>query len=302
MKKRALITMTSWFMIVWFPCFVVLPCFAQIEDEFSEDLFSDEVEKTIIPLEKEPITEKPEEEEFIETVKEEKKEAVQEEFLFEDTVETTPAPLVLQPERTYAPEKTSLVQNAVLEGIQISKEPGDKEDEHTVTCYFIFRDKPTSYFYDIKKKQKIIEFEFTDVVQGSSPVPSITEQPIQRFKIESKKVDVNKDVVGLIPEWHDIIKVIFYFDQVPRITVNDEYSIISFSFNWSSSGKSEGFVDKERSRAPFFIAVFGGIGAAGAAGLVLFFTKENGGDDPVVLPLEGIEGVITHPDPVDTKQ
>lgn len=318
MRKYLLYKLTAWFLIYWFPCFFIIsPVYAQFDDEFQEDLFTDEGEEGDLldePAEEEPLPQieepmEPEPQEI--TVEEpepvEPEPVVEEPVIEEPIVEepVAPEPEIVEPvfEEPVQPiptpddSKMSMVQNAVLEGIQISKEPGESPGENIVTCYFIFRDKPTSYFYETKRKQKLIEFEFSDVVQGSSPIPSVQEAPIQRFKIEGSKVDVNKDVVGLNPEWHDIVKVTFYFDALPKITVKDEYSIISFSFKWSAKGATDEYVDEERSKAPLFIAIFGGIGAAGAAGLVLFFTQDTD-DDETRKPLDGIEGVINHPDPV----
>lgn len=317
MRKYVLFRLTSWFLIVWFPCFIITPIYAQFDDEFQEDLFSDESEEEDLlddPVEEEPLPEieepvEPEKEEVtVEEPEAEIPEPVVEEPVIEEPIveePVTPEPEIVEPvfeepvQPTPTPDdsKMSLVQNAVLEGIQISKEPGDSPDENIITGYFIFRDKPTSYFYETKRKQKLIEFEFSDVVKGSSPIASVKEPPIQRFKIDAKKIDINKDVVGLNPEWHDVVKVIFYFEDLPKITVKDEYSIISFSFKWSVKGETDEYVDDDRSKAPLFIAIFGGIGAAGAAGLVLFFTQDPDDDDPK-QPLDGIDGVINHPDPV----
>lgn len=348
MRKYAFFKITSWFLIIGLPYFIVTPINAQFDSEFQEDIFSEESEEGDLlddePIEEEPVpkieepskTEREEvileepEAEPIPEVEESKGEeseveepvvgepeveesAVAEPMIEEPVVEEPPAEETVIPEPETAESifeepvkpssttdysKMSMVQNAVLEGIQINKEPGESQDESIVTGYFIFRDKPTSYFYEAKRKQKLIEFEFSDVVRGSSPIPSVKEPPIQRFKIEAKKVDINKDVVGLNPEWHDVVKVTFYFDALPKITVKDEYSIISFSFKWSSKGETSAYVDEERSKAPLFIGIFGGIGAAGVTGLVLFFTKDDG-EEPGPVPLaDDISDKIQHPPPI----
>jgi hypothetical protein len=131
-------------------------------------------------------------------------------------------------------EETSNFQNAIIEGIQLTTEKSEVTDERVISCYFIFRDKPTSYFYEAKIREKKLIFEFNDTKTGSSPVPTASEYPIKGFKIESGKMDINKDVKGLMPEWHDMIRVIFDVDHMPKVHVSDEYSIISFSFKWTS--------------------------------------------------------------------
>ncbi len=193
--------------------------------------------------------------------------------------------------------KASTIQNALLEGIQLSKEPGEASDESIITCYFIFRDKPTSYFYESKKKEKTILFEFTDVNIGSSPIPSVKEPPIQGFRIESVKINANKDVVGLNPEWHDILKVSFFFDQIPKITVKDEYSIISFTFKWSSNPeKLAGLVEEgDKKKAPLILSLVGSVAALGGVGLYLFF-RDDGPHDNGEGPL-GIDDRPVHPEP-----
>ena len=125
-------------------------------------------------------------------------------------------------------------QNAIIEGVQLTAETGTVPDEKLVTGYFIFRDKPSSYFYEVKLREKKLIFEFNDTRVGSSPVPTASEPPIKGFIIEQGKIDVNKAVKGLRPEWHDLIRVVFDLEAVPEVHVNDEYSIISFSFKWTS--------------------------------------------------------------------
>lgn len=129
----------------------------------------------------------------------------------------------------------SPVQNAVIEGIQITSDKGATPDEKVVSGYFIFRDKPSHYFYEVKLREKKIIFEFNDTKTGSSPVPSAAELPIKGFSIVSDKVDVNSDVKGLKPEYHNLIRVIFDMEAIPEIRVNDEYSIITFSFKWTTN-------------------------------------------------------------------
>ena len=317
MRQYVICRITCWFLIVWFPCFLVAPTYAQFDDEYQEDLFSDEHEEG-------DLLDEPAEEEQLPEVKEEQIEQepeitqpeitqpeitepeVKEEVVTEPVIEEPQIiPEVVEPvfEEEERPAvldegKVSLVQNAVLEGVQISKEPGESPDESIITGYFIFRDKPSNYFYEVKKKQKLIEFEFDDVVEGSSPIASVEEPPIKGFKIESRKIDKNKDVVGLNPEWHDVIKVTFRCDAVPKINVKDEYSIISFSFRWSTKeDKAEIYTDNDRNRKPLLFVLLGTGAALGGLGAYLFLKPNE--DDTERKPLEGIEGVINHPIPLD---
>jgi hypothetical protein len=156
------------------------------------------------------------------------------------------------------------VTNAVLEGVQVSSEPGTKPSEKIVSCYFIFRDKPSSYFYEFNKKDKKLVFEFNDVKKGVSPIESSAETPILGFTAEEKKVDINRAVSGMNPEWHDVTVVSLTLQAIPIITVNEEYSVISFSFKWCTDpNKCDQYVEKNKSKKWWWI---GGLGGAGLVG------------------------------------
>jgi len=134
-----------------------------------------------------------------------------------------------------AAQQVVSVQSAVLEGVQVSSEPSkESKSDFLVTCYFIFRDKPSSYFYEVKRKVNKLVFEFNDAQKGSSPIPSQKVSPLEGFELDQRKVDVNKEVKGLNPEWHDQVSVSFDLSAIPKIHVSDEYNVISFSFNWST--------------------------------------------------------------------
>jgi hypothetical protein len=167
----------------------------------------------------------------------------------------------------------SAFQNAIIEGIQLTSEKGSAPDEKIISCYFIFRDKPSMYFYEVKIREKQLVFEFNDTRTGSSPVPTVSELPIKGFKIESGKVDLNKEVKGLLPEWHDMIKVTFDLEAVPNVHVSDEYSIISFSFKWSSDPqKIKHYTVKDNSRKIMFLSA-GGVAGIGVGVLAYVFLK-----------------------------
>jgi len=172
-------------------------------------------------------------------------------------------------------------QNAIIEGVQLTAEQGSQPDEKIVSGYFIFRDKPSSYFYEVKVREKKLVFEFNDTRVGSSPVPTVSESPIRGFVIEQGKIDVNKAVKGLRPEWHDLIRVVFDLDAVPRVHVNDEYSIISFSFKWSTDPeKQEKYIVKDHTPKVVLwsTAGVGGIALGAVAFLVL---RKDEGEEPL---------------------
>jgi hypothetical protein len=163
------------------------------------------------------------------------------------------------------------VTNAILEGVQVSSEPGTKPNEKVVSCYFIFRDKPSSYFYEFNKKDKKLVFEFNDVKKGASPIESAVEVPILGFSAEEKKVDINRAVSGMNPEWHDVTVVSLALQAIPIITVNEEYSVISFSFKWCTDpNKCDQYVEKNKSKKWWWIGGLGGAVVVGGGVVVAY--------------------------------
>jgi hypothetical protein len=187
-------------------------------------------------------------------------------------------------------DATGIVQNAVLEGIQISSEPSNDRGEKIVTCYFIFKDKPSSYFYEIKKKLKRLVFEFNDTQKGTSPIVSSGEPPLEGFAIEQKKIDVNKEVKGLNQEWHDLISVTFDLTKIPRIDVKDEYNVISFSYRWTiDPDKEKDYEIGEDNRNR--VVVLGTVGATGLIGggiIWYFLTRKSSGGAEGPIPINDL--------------
>jgi hypothetical protein len=192
--------------------------------------------------------------------------------------------------------KLSRVQNAVLEGIQLSAEKGTVADETLITCYFIFRDQPSSYFFDSKLKEKKIVFEFNDTELGITPISSTQETPIENFRIEQTKINTNEAVQGLTPEWHDLLRVIFTVSDMPRITVKDEYSIISFTYKWSNDpAKKTEFVVRKKKPIPLIVASIG-VGLAAGAGAAYYVMTKPVPPDTTPKPIP-INDLPTHPTP-----
>jgi hypothetical protein len=193
---------------------------------------------------------------------------------------------------SYSGGSDAPVQNAIIEGVQVSPEPGDKPDEKVVSCYFIFRDKPSSYYYEVKMKEKKIIFEFNDTRASAAPVPSVAEPPITGFTIEQRKVDVNKDVRGLKPEWHTQIRIVFKVDQIPEIHVNDEYNIISFSYKWTTDPKKiDRYIVKDNTKKIIFWST-GGVGVVGVAAFLAYILRPG----PEPLDEISIEDLPKRPD------
>lgn len=186
-------------------------------------------------------------------------------------------------------------QTAVLEGVQITSEPSTEPGEKTVTCYFIFREKPSSFFYEIKAKDKKLVFEFNDVKKGAAPIQSVSEPPIKGFTIQQDRVDVNKEIRGLKPEWHDVVYVSFSLDAIPRISVKEEYSVISFSYKWSTDpSMADKYVD-DSGRPKWLIPTLSGVGGAAVAGVIIALLVGGDDVDEGALPLDTTDLPLREP-------
>jgi hypothetical protein len=176
-----------------------------------------------------------------------------------------------KPSQAPASDASNPVQNAVIEGIQLSSEPGKEAGENIVTCYFIFRDKPSSYFYEVKRGTRKLVFEFNDTQKGTSPIPSAKQAPIEGFEIEQRKIDINKEVKGLNPEWHDLVSVSFSLGAIPQINVTDEYNVISFTYKWSSDpAKAAKFTAKEGKTNGMVVGSIGAL-SLGIVGIGVYY-------------------------------
>lgn len=166
--------------------------------------------------------------------------------------------------------------NAVLEGIQLTSEPSGALGEKINSCYFIFREKPTNFFYEIDHKEGHLAFEFSDVVKGASPIGSAAYLPIKGFRVDQKRVNANADVKGLKPEWHDHVVVTLDMEAIPKdIAVTEEYSVISFSYKWCTDGSEcKEYQWRPNTGRNILIASLAGVGGVAAAGVVIALLLE----------------------------
>jgi hypothetical protein len=182
------------------------------------------------------------------------------------------------------------IPTAVIEGVQISSEPGEKPNEKVVSAYFIFKDKPSSYFYEVKVKEKKVIFEFNDTRTSGAPVESVSEPPIKGFTVEDRKVNVNKEIKGLKPEYHSQIRVVFNVAAVPKVNVTDEYNVISFTYKWTTdSSKLDDYVIKPAKKWPWWVG--GGTVLAGGGAAAWWFTRP---PPPVEVKDLGISDLPQH--------
>jgi hypothetical protein len=160
--------------------------------------------------------------------------------------------------------------DAVIEGLQVSVDKGALPDEVFVSCYFIFRDKPSSYFYNIDRKENKLTFEFVDARAGSSPIAALEQAPIKEIVIEEDQSNSNREIKGLAPEWHDIIRISFELEHIPVILVTNEHNIISFSYKWTTdSEKIPQYLYKDKFPMIFWLS--GGVLGAIGGGVLTYF-------------------------------
>ena len=179
-------------------------------------------------------------------------------------------------------------QDAIIEGLQVSVNDGTVPDEIIVNCYFIFRDKFSRYFYNVDKKENKLIFEFVDARTGSSPIAALEQPPIREIVIEEDQADANKDIKGLNPEWHDVIRISFELDYLPVISVTNEQNIISFNYKWTTnSEKIPQYLYKDK----FPLLFWGSAGVLGGLGLGIltyFLTKKEPPPEDRVLPISDL--------------
>ncbi|MDR2592001.1 MAG: hypothetical protein LBC59_04255 [Chitinispirillales bacterium] len=178
--------------------------------------------------------------------------------------------------------------DAIIEGLQVSIDHGTIQDEIIVTCYFIFRDKPSNFFYNIDRKENKLNFEFVDAKTGTSPIAALEQAPIREIVIEEDQTDVNKSIKGLNPEWHDVIRISFELDYLPVISVTNEQNIISFNYKWTTnSEKIPQYLYKDK----FPLLFWGSAGVLGGLGLGIltyFLTKKEPPPEDRVLPISDL--------------
>jgi len=185
-------------------------------------------------------------------------------------------------------QEMSEFQDAVIEGLQVSVSNGTVQDEIFVNCYFIFRDKFSKFFYSVDRKENKLVFEFVDARTGSSPIAALEQAPIREIVIEEDQIDANKDIKGLAPEWHDVIRITFELDYLPVVSVSNEQNIISFGYKWTTdSDKIQQYVYKDK----FPILFWGSAGVLGAIGsgvLAYFLLKPVPQPPSNVLPTDDL--------------
>lgn len=163
---------------------------------------------------------------------------------------------------------------AILQDIQSSSEPGRSPSEKQVAVHFVFRGSPARYTYDLRPKKKKLVFRFLGARTGSHPIRSVDQRPLTDFHIEQDSVDVNRQVPGLEPQWHNVVTVVFDLKHVPVVTVTDQYSVITFSYTWTTDpSRIDDYVLRGRSNRTLLLSL-AGLGGVGGGVLAAYLLKQ----------------------------
>ncbi len=122
--------------------------------------------------------------------------------------------------------------SCTLEGIQVLKKENGKNPQD-VNIVFLLTEKPSVYFNYYDAGRKAVVFDFYDTHIGESLMDSIHEPPITTSSVEPSRVDLNRDVAGLKPDFRDVVRVSLYTPRDFEYDVREEDNVITLSFKWN---------------------------------------------------------------------
>ena len=166
-----------------------------------------------------------------------------------------------------------LKEKAQLVGLQLESRPGATKDETMTDISFIFIDRPTAYYHNLK--DNILAVEFYDAVIGSEELPRIKQPPFTDCKIANEKLNVNKDIEGMAPDFKDVVRVTFALEAGVQIdyTMTDDFNVVTLSSTWSKTGSIVTKRTTQKSKMWMWI-VGGVVGVSGAAAAYLVLTQK----------------------------
>ncbi len=110
---------------------------------------------------------------------------------------------------------------------------GSKE----LSISFLFSEEPSygiTYFSFYDSTIKAIVLDFYDSFIGESILDSIQEFPIQSCKVEQYKVDLNKGISGLKPDYRDVVRIKLFSDyDIPIRVFQNNFNVIQLSLEWN---------------------------------------------------------------------
>jgi hypothetical protein len=179
--------------------------------------------------------------------------------------------------RTEAGAKTAdvVLYQAVMEQIMVAELADSIPGETTIGCFFIFKNRPRSFVYNVVKSEMKLIFEFNSAKIGSAPFPSIAQPPIKGFSVTQDTVNMNNRSTKQKPEWHVLTRVVFDLEVIPDIVITDDKSIISFTYKWTQgrSKQKTVFIQSLKKRGLLYASI--GVGGAAAGGLLVYLTHQS---------------------------
>lgn len=181
-----------------------------------------------------------------------------------------------------------------FEGLQVFRQKHDNGPEE-VDIVFLLTEKPPAYFNYYDADKKAVVFDFYDTRVGESLIDTLHAPPITTSSVESVRVDLNRDVPGLKPDFRDIVRVSLYTPNDFEYDVREEENVITLSFNRSGvegplagapGSPSEGSQDTRqlRSGTAFYWQFPLALVAAGGAGFVTYELLKTSSSKPNGLP------------------
>jgi hypothetical protein len=140
-----------------------------------------------------------------------------------------------------------LKEKAQLLGIQVDEKKGATEEEKLTDISFIFIERPSAYYH--QRKDNLVIIEFFDAVLGEEELPAINQSPFANCKVCQEKVDVNREIEGLAPDFKDVVRVELAIEKGVNIdlTLTDDFNVISLSTTWTQGGEIVTEQTKEKS-------------------------------------------------------
>ena len=167
-----------------------------------------------------------------------------------------------------------LKEKAQLVGVQLESKTGATKDETMTDISFIFIDRPTAYYHS--QKDNVLTVEFYDAVIGAETLPRIKEQPFTDCMIAMEKMNVNKDIEGMAPEFKDVVRVAFTLEAGVQIdyTMADDFNVVTLYSTWSRTGSIVSMKTAKKSKLWMWV-VGGVVGVSGAAATYLILSQKS---------------------------
>lgn len=132
---------------------------------------------------------------------------------------------------------------------------------------FLFSQEPVyglTYFTYYDSLEKAIVIDFFDTRIGESLLDPVKEFPIRGSSIEHLRIDMNKNIEGLHPDWRDMVRIRLYCDYaVPVKLYQDDFNMVNLLVEWEPDIPRVATPNHEKSllwKIHMAVLLMGGIG------------------------------------------